>query len=101
AEAMSRGEAIDADNTAWLKDVVRRHGWPGCSLVGAEAANAAWLLVQHADRDPAFQRECLSLMEAAVAAGDASPADLAYLTDRVLRAEGKPQRYGTQFTQGP
>jgi len=24
-------------------------------------------------------------------------ADLAYLTDRVLSAEGRPQRYGTQF----
>jgi len=31
----------------------------------------AWLLAQHADADPAFQRQCLDLMTAAVEAGDA------------------------------
>ena len=30
-------------------------------------------------------------------AGEVSTKDIAYLTDRVLLAEGKPQRYGTQF----
>jgi hypothetical protein len=90
---------IDEGNTAWLKAIVRRHGWPGRSLVGEEAASAAWLLVQHADHDPEFQRECLDLMEKAVERGDASAQDWAYLTDRVLRAEGRPQRYGTQFTE--
>jgi hypothetical protein len=93
--------AADENNTAWLKVIVQTHGWPGQSLVGAEAASAAWLLVQHADHDPAFQRECLDLMEKAVESGDASAQDLAYLTDRVLRAEGRPQRYGTQFMDGP
>ena len=33
----------------------------------------------------------------AVARGDASPADLAYLTDRVLMHRGEPQVYGTQY----
>ena len=28
--------------------------------------------------------------------GGVAPVDIAYLTDRVLAAEGKPQRYGTQ-----
>jgi hypothetical protein len=93
--------AIDEDNTAWLKELVRRQGWPGRSLVGEEAAHAAWLLVQHADHDPAFQRECLDLLEKAVQRRDASASDWAYLTDRVLRAEGRPQRYGTQFMYGP
>jgi hypothetical protein len=32
-----------------------------------------------------------------VARGDASPADLAYLTDRVLMHRGEPQVYGTQY----
>jgi len=87
---------MDRENTAWLKEVVSKHGWPGRSLVGAEAAGGAWLLVQHADADPAFQRKCLDLMEA-LPAGEIKPDNLALLTDRVLLAEGKKQRYGTQF----
>jgi hypothetical protein len=94
-------QVVDEDNTVWLKAIVQQHGWPGRALVGEAAASAAWLLVQHADHDAAFQRECLGLMEKAVECGDASAKDWAYLTDRVLRAEGRPQRYGTQFTDGP
>jgi hypothetical protein len=87
---------IDADNVQWLRGIVADHGWPGSSLVGDEAANAAWLLAQHADLDPAFQRECLELLTEAAAKDEATPGQLAYLTDRVLIAEGRPQEYGTQ-----
>ena len=92
---------VDEANTAWLERVVRERGWPGRSLVGEDGAQAAWYLVQHADHQPAFQRTCLDLMDDAVARGEASAAEWAYLTDRVLLAEGRPQRYGTQFTMGP
>ena len=47
---------------------------------------------------PAFQRQCLDLMTTAAGQGKASHTDLAYLTDRVLLAEGEPQEYGTQAT---
>lgn len=89
--------AIDSLNTAWLKGVVAERGWPKASEVGEEGASDAWLLVQHADRDRAFQREVLGLMEAAVAEGEASGSDFAYLTDRVRLAAGEPQVYGTQL----
>jgi hypothetical protein len=89
--------SVDADNLAWLKEVVTEVGWPGRSMVGGDGAHAAWLLAQHADQDPSFQRRCLDLLSQAVAGGEASSAELAYLTDRVLLAEGKPQEYGTQF----
>lgn len=88
---------VDADNTAWLKQVVSAHGWPGKSLVSKDGAKAAWLLAQHANHDRAFQKQALILIETAVAKGEAEAADLAYLVDRLLVAEGKPQRYGTQF----
>lgn len=65
-------------------------------MVGEDGACAALLLAQHADRDPAFQRRCLDLMTEAAERGEASRAELAYLTDRVLLAEGQPQEYGTQ-----
>jgi hypothetical protein len=88
----------DGENLPWLKGVVAEHGWPGASLVGTDGAHAAWLLAQHADADPAFQRRCLDLLAAAVEAGEATVRELAYLTDRVLLAEGQPQVYGTQVT---
>ena len=87
---------VDRDNTRWLIELVRRQGWPTRSHVGERAAHAAWLLVQHGDQDPAWQRRCLDLMRAAPD-GEVSPGDVAYLTDRVLLAEGKPQVYGTQM----
>ena len=89
-------KAVDEDNTKWLKDVVEKHGWPTNTLVGKDGANAGWLLVQHADHDPKFQRRCLDLM-ADLPKHEVSQSNLAYLTDRVLLAEGKKQLYGTQF----
>ena len=92
-EAMA---AADAANLPWLRQLIADVGWPGKSLVGEDGAKDAWLLVQHADRDPAFQRQCLDLLTAAVEDGEATAVERAYLTDRVLLAEGKPQEYGTQ-----
>lgn len=88
---------VDAENLPWIKHVIATYGWPGKSLVGEDGANAAWLLVQHADADPAFQRHCLDLMTAAVSDAEASPGQLALLTDRVLLAEGQQQLYGSQL----
>jgi hypothetical protein len=86
---------VDQANTAWLTGLVARRGWPGRSLVGQDGAHAAWLLAQHAD--PESQPAFLDLMREAVAAGEASAGDLAYLEDRVRMHAGQPQRYGTQF----
>lgn len=88
---------IDGENTAWMKQVIEKYGWPDRAMVGREGAQAAWLLVQHADRDPVFQRRCLELLTKAHEKGEASADQVAYLTDRVLLAEGKSQIYGTQF----
>jgi hypothetical protein len=95
-ELATRVEKIDANNTKWLKTVLDQHGWPTRSLVGKDGANAAWLLVQHADRDVKFQRQCLDQM-AKLPKDEIAPQEVAYLTDRVLLAEGKKQLYGTQF----
>jgi hypothetical protein len=93
-----RMAAIDAQDTARVKEIVKaHHGWPGPDLVGVDGTEAAFLLVQHADADPAFQKEMLPLVEKAVRAGDLRGSEYALLTDRVLVAEGKPQIYGTQM----
>lgn len=92
-----RMNEIDGENTAWLKGVIAEHGgWPKISEVGSSASGSLWLLAQHADRDPAFQKEVLALFEPLVAEGEVSRSNYAYLHDRVAVAEGRPQRYGTQ-----
>jgi hypothetical protein len=90
-----RVQDVDGKNVAWLKEVVREHGWPGKSLVGEAGAHDAWLLVQHADAHRDFQDECLRKMKA-LPKGEVVPRDVAYLTDRVLIGRGKKQIYGTQ-----
>lgn len=90
--------AVDSANLAWLKPQLRQHGFPSRRAVGKEGVQAAALLVQHADADPAFQAEVLPLLEAAFRAGEVPGQEVAMLTDRVAKARGRPQRYGTQTT---
>lgn len=88
---------IDEVATAYLKEVIAEHGWPTRTMVGVDGASAAWILAQHADRDPEFQARALELMRPLVAQGEAAPNEFALLTDRVLLARGEKQVYGTQF----
>ena len=88
----------DQGNTAWPSAKVAGHGWPTRSKVGNQASSAAWLLVQHADANPAFQLTALRLMAPLAPKGEIDPRNFAMLTDRVqLKLSGR-QRYGTQWT---
>ena len=93
--------ALDKPLQDRIKEVIRKRGWPGRSLVGDDGAHAAWLLVQHADT--AYLREVLPLLLEAAEQGEARKAEAAYVHDRVLTNQGKPQIYGTQlqWSQGP
>lgn len=87
---------MDKNHTAKIKLIVQQIGWPTISAVGEKASFAAWLLVQHADHDLAFQKSCLALMMD-FDSSEIDPTNIAYLTDRILTSEKKPQIYGTQF----
>lgn len=90
-----RMEDIDVPNTQRMKEIVLEIGWPTISKVGKQGTQDAWLLVQHADLDPEFQRECLDLMVANIS--DVSKDKVAYLTDRVELKEDGMQTFGTQW----
>lgn len=92
---------VDGDNLTWLKGQVRKSGFPTVAQVGEQGMSAAFLLVQHADRDPAFQMRVLDTLQHRGADRGVKDSELALLTDRVLRAQKKPQRYGTQFGPDP
>ncbi|WP_152982716.1 DUF6624 domain-containing protein [Stenotrophomonas humi] len=90
--------AVDAANLPKIKKIVANHGsLPGARQVGADGVSAAWLLVQHADRDPAFQQQVLDRIMPLVESGEVSSREIALLTDRVLVNAGAPQRYGSQL----
>lgn len=78
------------------------YGYPGFKQVGEKSANNFWLLVQHADANPEFQRQVLKLMLPQVKNKNASPINYAYLTDRVAINSSQPEEYGTQVVyDGP
>ena len=86
---------VNAANGARLAAIIEATGWPGLRQVGADGADAAWMLAQHADRDNEARRAWLPLLADAVASGDADPRHLATLTDRVEAVAGNRQAYGT------
>ena len=61
-EIFEEVDSVDNKNLTRLKEIVDQYGWPTYSLVGKEAANAAFLIVQHAVSDRPFMRKCLLLM---------------------------------------
>ena len=89
-------ERVHLQNAAELEKMIDANGWLGKSLVGADGAEAAWLIAQHAISLPEFSRKCLRLIERAVTENEAEPYQAAYLHDRISSFENRPQRYGTQ-----
>jgi hypothetical protein len=85
---------VDADNTAWLKAEWRASGWFTAARDGQAASGDAWLLLQHADRDPDFQRAVLPIL--ARETGLQGRINYAYLSDRVATNAKQPQTFGTQ-----
>ena len=84
-------------NATALATIVEKHGWPVPALAGPDGSRAAWLVLQHAIGDPAFQRKGLALLRAAGERGEIPAWQAAYLEDRIRYFEGRPQVYGTQF----
>lgn len=84
------------DHLVVLRDIVARIGWFDISRYGETASQAAWLIVQHADFDPAYQRAMLGNLRPRVARGDFQPRYFGYLIDRVAVNAGELQTYATQ-----
>lgn len=95
AAALAKQNFVDSSNLSRLKEMIAACGWPR----EKESSHYAWLLAQHADGDIAFQHLAKNYLEASVKASISAPRDLAYLSDRIAANEGRPQEYGTQFTQ--
>src|SRR5689334_11865008 len=78
-----RMREVHERNAERLRAILNVHGWPGRGLVGETAAEAAWLVVQHAISNPSLQRHALSLLKAAAASADVPLVQVAMLEDRI------------------
>lgn len=89
---------LDHRNIKRLEEIIHQFGWPGKSLVGQEAASAAFMILQHAELHT--QEKYVPLLREATKKGEANPDETAMLEDRILTREGKKQIYGTQLHSG-
>jgi len=96
-----RWRSVDTNNTSDLKELIKIYTWFMISEFGQRADQNAWLLVQHADMDYAFQKSVLTILSGLWQKGETNPTNYAYLFDRVAASFNDPtqttlQRYGTQ-----
>ncbi len=90
---------IDEMNRERLKDIFKKFGFPTRKLIGQDAMNGVFFIIQHADGDPEWQKSQLSNIELAATNGDLTTGDYAYLYDRIKVNHGEPQKYGSQFAK--
>ncbi|MCF6211012.1 MAG: hypothetical protein L3K24_10185 [Gammaproteobacteria bacterium] len=83
-------------NTRRAKEIISAFGWPTISSVGEKASDAMYLIVQHSVLEPEFMQSCVPLLEEQIKNNEAKGWQLAFLQDRTLMQQGKPQIYGTQ-----
>jgi hypothetical protein len=86
----------DSINRAGVKKIFKQYGWPKISDIGKDGQNNFWLMVQHADDDPAFQQAALSAMQKLMKNGEVNLENYAFLYDRVQCNLNYRQWYGTQ-----
>lgn len=87
----------DIDNTAWLERNLEKFGWPELDKSPPEASEAAWIIVQHSDRNQPFQLTMLRRLDQLQARGKVKRKHYASLYDRVWGELAGKQRYGTQW----
>lgn len=91
-------EDVDRDNSHWARHLLEMKGWSAVIKAGPRTAKMVWLIVQHADEDPAFQAKALRQLAPYACAGKFARPDYALLTDWVMLATAGKQHYGSQLS---
>lgn len=91
-------DSVFTNNKKRIESIYRKYGFLGFDKVGKEGSNHFWLLVQHCDKYPKFQKEVLSSMKKEVKNTNANPNNYSLLYDRVQVNRGLKQLFGTQVT---
>lgn len=78
-----------------VRDIIKEYGWPTYTMVGKDAADGVFLVIQH-DRTK-YIKKYLPYLKSAAFAGEASKENYAKMYDRYLIHSGKKQVFGTQL----
>lgn len=79
-----------------VEKLFKQYGYLGFDKVGQDGSDNFWLIVQHCDKFPEFQKRVLTAMNKEVQKKNANPKNYAYLFDRVEVNAGRRQLFGTQ-----
>lgn len=89
-------DSVFTSNKKRIEKIYKKYGYPGYSMVEESGSNHFWLMVQHSDNYPRFQKKVLKAMDVEVKKNNSNPQNYAYLFDRVQVNAGKKQMFGTQ-----
>lgn len=90
-------EALHIKNANQLNQLMIIYGYPTIEKVGEQANYSAWIIIQHAISLPLFMKQCAQTLHSYAGEHLAYAKQYAYLIDRILFFEDKPQLYGTQY----
>lgn len=85
---------VDSLNLVKIEKIIKKHGYPGKSVVGEPTNETVWYVIQHSPKIA----EYLPMIKEAALKGDIDKDLVAMMEDRYLMQEGKEQIYGTQGT---
>lgn len=83
----------------YVKKLLNKFGWLGCSEVGEKAALGMFYVVQHSDGSRLFKKSIPLIIKSA-SEGEADKKKVALMIDRLLVDKKGVQVYGTQISQG-
>ncbi len=89
-------ESVFTAHKVHVEKLFKQYGYLGFDKVGKDGSDNFWLIVQHCDKFPGFQKKVLRAMDKQVQKKNANPKNYAYLYDRVEVNAGHKQLFGTQ-----
>lgn len=91
-------DSVFLNNQIRIEQIFEEFGFVGCDLAGEEGSSNFWVIVQHSDHNPDFQKRVLEKMKTEVEKENANPSIYGLLVDRVNINTGEKQVYGTQVS---
>ncbi len=76
-----RVDAMDSEHLVIVQSILDKYGWPGADVIGREATDGIWEVIEHADGRPDLRKKYLPLLRKAVEAGTIDPEKLALMED--------------------
>jgi hypothetical protein len=90
-------DSVFTNHKIRVERIFDRIGFLGFDKFGKDGSKDFWLVVQHSDKYPDFQKEVLKKMKIEVKKNNANPQNYAYLYDRLKLNIGQKQLYATQI----